>query len=315
MNMKEWKLCNEPSKYEWYNKTRIIQKSLQYNNDPSAKVIHHLRDTEEQRKYNDEHYELWGFEIDEDGNEHFEYGKYVVFWTKEHHDSYHYCSEETRKKKSDCMTKVWSSSEFRAKMKAIHSSDNHRTKLSISHKNIVPYNKGAKLTEEHRKKLSESHKGKSPANKGVKMSDDQKNKLRDSLLKYFESSDARTKRSNAQKALWLNDEYRNKMSDAHKGKAFSDETRLKMSAAHKNRSYQRLSDEHRQKLKDNHADFSGEKHPFYGKHHSDEAIQRMKDTQKKLGADKSSRYKEYKESGGTLKWADFLKYVYGKNHE
>lgn len=83
MNQKEWKKSGKfPGKHEWYNKTRKIQKSLKYNSNPESKVIHHLRDTEEQRKYNDEHYELFGFEIDENGNEHFEYGKYVIFVTK-----------------------------------------------------------------------------------------------------------------------------------------------------------------------------------------------------------------------------------------
>ncbi len=33
----------------------------------------------------------------------FEYGKYVVFWTKEHHNEYHHCSEETRKKRSESL--------------------------------------------------------------------------------------------------------------------------------------------------------------------------------------------------------------------
>ena len=66
MNQKEWKISEQyKDKFKWYNKTRKIQKSLQYNQDINAKIIHHLRDTEEQRKYNDEHYELWGFEIDE----------------------------------------------------------------------------------------------------------------------------------------------------------------------------------------------------------------------------------------------------------
>ena len=69
MNYNEWRnlVWNKTSEldFTYYNKAKSIQKSLQYNSDPNAKIIHHLRDTEEQRKYNDEHYELWGFEIDE----------------------------------------------------------------------------------------------------------------------------------------------------------------------------------------------------------------------------------------------------------
>ena len=100
MNCKEWWSLRNKSKcllnFTYYNNTREIQKSLKYNSDPNAKVIHHLRDTEEQRKYNDEHYELWGHNLD--GT--FEYGKYVVFLTKEEHLAIHADSEETRNKKS-----------------------------------------------------------------------------------------------------------------------------------------------------------------------------------------------------------------------
>lgn len=98
MNQKEWEVSDKfPGKYKWYNQTRKIQKSLQYNNDPNATVIHHLRDTEEQRNYNDTYYEYWGFNQDST----FEYSKYVIFVTKEEHDTYHALSEETRKKNSD----------------------------------------------------------------------------------------------------------------------------------------------------------------------------------------------------------------------
>lgn len=98
MNQKEWKTSGKfKGKYKWYNRTRKLQRSLQCNSDPKATIIHHLRDTEEQRKYNDEHYELWGHNLD--GT--FEYGKYVVFWTKEVHYAYHAESEETRKKNSE----------------------------------------------------------------------------------------------------------------------------------------------------------------------------------------------------------------------
>lgn len=110
MNQKEWKYLRDNQRstldFTYYNRVRKIQKSLQYNPDKDAKTIHHLRDTEEQRKYNDEHYELWGFEIDENDNEHFTYGKYVIFLTKEEHDTHHKFSSETRKKISDGVNKA-----------------------------------------------------------------------------------------------------------------------------------------------------------------------------------------------------------------
>lgn len=99
MNQREWKL-DKNKIWKYYNKCRKIQKSLKYNNDPNAIVIHHLRDTKEQQEYNDKYYEFWGFEIDENGNESFEYGKYVIFVTKEEHCKIHSESEETRKKLS-----------------------------------------------------------------------------------------------------------------------------------------------------------------------------------------------------------------------
>lgn len=48
----------------------------------------------------------------------------------------------------------------------------------------------------------------------------------------------------------------------------SPETREKMSAWQKGK---KLSKEHKQHLSENHADFSGENHPFYGKHQSEES--------------------------------------------
>ena len=102
MDQKEWKKSDKfPGKFEWYNKTRKIQKSLKYNSNPKSKVIHHLRDTEEQRKYNDEHYELWGHNLD--GT--FEYGKYIIFVTKEKHAEIHKCSEETKMKMKENNTR------------------------------------------------------------------------------------------------------------------------------------------------------------------------------------------------------------------
>ena len=198
MNQKEWKSCEKYSgKYIWHNRVRSIQKSLQYNPDPNATVIHHLRDTEEQRKYNDEHYELWGFEIDENGADHFEYGKYVIFVTKEEHSKIHSQSEETRKKISENNAKPalgkHLSDEAKHHLSVINTGKRHsretiekiragntgkrqteevKQKISIA-------NSGKKRTDESRRKMSESHKGKPAANKGVKMSDAARQHMRD----------------------------------------------------------------------------------------------------------------------------------------
>lgn len=135
MNQKEWKTSGKfKGKYEWYNKTRKIQKSLQYNIDEKANRIHHLRDTEEQRKYNDEHYELWGF--NEDGT--FEYGKYVIFVTEEWHNNYHKDSEETKQKKSAAAKEHWADNDYRNKISSslIGHTVSNETRLKLSGKII-----------------------------------------------------------------------------------------------------------------------------------------------------------------------------------
>lgn len=95
MNRNEWlRLPDSKEKWQYRNMVSDIQRQLIYNTNSKAKVIHHLRDTEEQRKYNDEHYEYFG--LNQDGT--FEYGKHVIFVTNKEHANIHSASEETRKK-------------------------------------------------------------------------------------------------------------------------------------------------------------------------------------------------------------------------
>ena len=69
------------------------------NNITERCVVHHRDDTDETRKYNEAHYELWG--LNEDGT--FEYGKYIVFMTQSEHLRWHreHLSEETHIKMSN----------------------------------------------------------------------------------------------------------------------------------------------------------------------------------------------------------------------
>ena len=112
------------------------------------------RDTEEQRKYNDEHYELWGFEIDENGKEHFEYGKYMIFVTEEWHNHYHHYSEETRKRMREnsirARDEAWIENQ-RQKHLGKKASDETKKKMSESHKERCS-------DPEFRKKMSEAAK-------------------------------------------------------------------------------------------------------------------------------------------------------------
>ena len=94
MNQKEWKkLCTRPRselpKNMFYYRN-LAEKLLGYKRN-SGMVIHHLRDTEEQRKFNDTYYERWGIDFDDKI-------KYVKLMTKEEHIKVHKISLETRQK-------------------------------------------------------------------------------------------------------------------------------------------------------------------------------------------------------------------------
>jgi hypothetical protein len=166
MDIREWRTTHSSRKFAYYNKVKIIQKSLKYNSDPNAIIIHHLRDTEEQRRYNDEHYELWGFEIDENGNEHFEYGKYVIFVTREEHSNIHKVSDETRNKISVALNKYWTpqhrldwSIKVSGKGNSFygrHHSDETIAKISGEHNGMY----GKHHTDEARRIISEANKNK-----------------------------------------------------------------------------------------------------------------------------------------------------------
>ena len=276
MNQKEWKKSGKfPGKYEWYNKTRKLQRSLQFNTDKDAKVIHHLRDTEEQRKYNDEHYELWGF--NQDGT--FEYGKYVIFLTKEEHTEIHKCSEETRKKIGDANrgenngnfgkhlsdeAKNIISAANKGDKNGMHGkthSDEVKAIISKTSKerwedesyrqymsNIF---KSREFSEEHRRKLSESKLGDKNPMFGTHHTDEEKEHL-----------------SQIGKAYWT-DERKREQSEQRNGHFVSDETKTKIGNA------------------------------LRGKTHTNE--------QKAHLLSVSEKWKEYKSNGGTMTWNEFQK--------
>lgn len=177
MNQREWKYgAKYDGKYEWRNKAKSIQKSLKYNSNPNATFIHHLRDTEEQRNYNDTHYELWGF--NEDGT--FEYGKYVIFVTKEEHTEIHRFSEETRKRLSASLKKAFSTEEQKLKRSMQRKSewtDERKREYSERFSGEHSINYGRKASEETRRILSESHKG-------IKYSEESKLKHSQSMKEY-----------------------------------------------------------------------------------------------------------------------------------
>lgn len=230
MNMKEWrKACGEgwaPRKYD--NLCRAEQKSLKYNPDPNATVRHHLRDTEEQRKYNDEHYELWGFEIDENGNEHFEYGKYMIFVTYEEHTKLHHVSEETRLKLSNSLKMFYTTDEGKLNAK-LRMTDAVKSKISTSVK--------ATMTEEHRQLLSDIAK--------ENMTDERKELIRQATKDAMSNTEIRKKISDGKLGKPLSEEHKKAISEGGKGRVVSKETREKISKIHKGKT---VSDETRQRL-------------------------------------------------------------------
>ena len=218
MNQKEWKKSGKfPGKYIWYNKTRKIQKSLKYNSDEKANRIHHLRDTEEQRKYNDEHYELWGHNLD--GS--FEYGKYVIFVTEEWHNNYHAQSEETRQKIIEAHKKYWN--------------DERRQQVSYRMKKLFKDNpelhpaKGKHYSEATKQKMSESHKGDKCYWYGKHLSKEHKEKLSSARLGKYKGE------NNPMCGKHHSDESKKKMSEKRKGTQVSDELKKKISDSCKNK--------------------------------------------------------------------------------
>lgn len=119
-----WKLTNKQSDFKYKHIHELLKQWKIENNISESCVVHHRDDTEECRKYNEEHYELWGFNEDDT----FEYGKYVVFMTRAAHNTHHNKGENHP---------------FYGK----HLSDEHRAKISHTHK-------GKKHSDITREKIS-----------------------------------------------------------------------------------------------------------------------------------------------------------------
>ena len=85
MNQKQWKKLThsiDKPKDFWYWRNKAVE----YFNLQKGQVIHHLRDTKEQRIFNDNYYERWGFDFNEEM-------KYCICISKEEHSELHRHSE------------------------------------------------------------------------------------------------------------------------------------------------------------------------------------------------------------------------------
>ena len=100
MNQKEWKTLTQKPRIEIPHDTfkfrNLAEKHFGYKRG-SGMVIHHLRDTEEQRNFNDTYYERWGFNLDGEM-------RYAIMITKEEHTQIHRLSKETIEKRNKAIS-------------------------------------------------------------------------------------------------------------------------------------------------------------------------------------------------------------------
>lgn len=196
MNKKEYYSCgnNTQNKY-WRYTQKLLKEWMAKNNITEPCVVHHIDNEPNAIKYNNEHYELWGHEIDKNGNLKFELGKYVQFMTRVEHSRYHNTGEKNHHY-------------------GLHLSEDHKNKISNAMKNGNSPWYGKQLSEEHKKKLSLSHMGKtltpeqrakiSAANKGRVVSPETRKKMSDAL-------------KGRKHDIYISEERRNALSIANKG--------------------------------------------------------------------------------------------------
>ena len=93
MNQKEWRVLvhskDKPQNF-WYWRNQ----AKKYFNLQKGYVIHHLRDTEEQRLFNDQYYERWGFDLNNQM-------KYCICISEKEHREIHQFSIDTKNKMSE----------------------------------------------------------------------------------------------------------------------------------------------------------------------------------------------------------------------
>ena len=87
------------------------------------------------------------------------------------------------------------------------------------------------------------------------------------------------------------EEYRRKQSELQKGKNVG----------------KHHTEEAKQKMSKNHADFSGENHPMHGKHHSEESKQKMSEAKKGENHPRAKRVAQYDLNGNLIKIWDYAK--------
>ena len=178
MNRQEWLQPNNTDMTYCKLVHDILRRWKIENNITEIYDVHHRDDTDECIAYNNAHYELWGFEIDESGNTHFEYGKYIVFLPHGEHSRHH----QSNKPKSIA----------------------HREKMSISASR-------RRASDETKAKISESHLGTKNPFYGKRHTDEAKAKISATKLGTQMSDETRNKMSKSHTGVELSEMHRNKM--------------------------------------------------------------------------------------------------------
>lgn len=179
MNRKEYLSTCKRNNY--YKQVQKLLKDWKLENNITERCdVHHRDDTEEALEYNNNHYELWGF--NEDGT--FELGKYVLFMTAAEHAYYHHIgnknhmygkhhTNETRARISATEKGRMLTEEHKAKISAAKRGKTHTEEAKAK---ISAANRGRTRTEEHKSKISAAWKGK-------KRSEENKAKMRENMIK------------------------------------------------------------------------------------------------------------------------------------
>lgn len=313
MNMKEyWKAVHSGANVREYDlKSREIQQSLKYNPDPNATVRHHLMDTQEQIEYNTNHYEMWGHNLD--GT--FEYGKYMIFVTKEEHHKIHALSEVTRQRISEANNGKKRSEKTKQILSKLHSGNNNPMYgVRLIGKRNGMY--GKHHTTETKNLLSEKFSGENNPMYGKKGELAPCYGRRGELHPMYgkegafkgkhHTNESKQKMSDASKARWLDPEYRTKNIEASKDR-WTDE--MKLAESEKQKAYFKehpASEELRKKRSEN---AKGEKNPMYGKPCSEERKEKIRLGQKKTFDAYKLLYGIYKQYSGILKRNEFIRAI------
>lgn len=173
MNKSEYYNGNDNRNKYYRHVHKLLKEWKIKNNIPTGKkcIVHHRDDNEEVCIYNNEHYELWGF--NQDGT--FEYGKYVVFMLNADHTTYHHAgklvSDETKLKISQNHADVCGENNPMYGNIGRITGDKNPMKNEIVRNKVSKALKGRRFSEETRAKMSASKKG-------CKLSEETKAKMR-----------------------------------------------------------------------------------------------------------------------------------------